>query len=193
MATVKKIQIPINKVVPLKPNEVFGKVQGHFLPITCDSGVEISVVPEECAEEDQLTGETCMVASFRREKTIGKKCVVTVQVGDREFSRTAVTQPGEDISWTVCLSMDFYNREMNFLMDQINKKDGLEEQEVSYMPPRMESGTFHQAVVVSEGTLVGEVEDTPPAVTLGPDPHSEEETVQVRHTDSDGELTREDK
>ena len=147
----KKIKIPKNKVVSLKANEVFGTVEGHFMPITCDSGAEISVVPEECVGADQLTGETCTFASFRKDNSTGKECVVKIQVGDREFSRKAVTQPGEDISWTACLSVAFSNRdEMNFLMDQVNQKQGLEKTEVSYKPPRMEGGTLQLAVVVSD-------------------------------------------
>jgi len=35
--TVKHFQIPINQVVTLKQNEVFGKIKGHVLPITCNS------------------------------------------------------------------------------------------------------------------------------------------------------------
>ena len=55
---VKRIQIPINKVVPLKQNEVFGTIEGHVLPITCDSGADITVVPEECISDSQFTGES---------------------------------------------------------------------------------------------------------------------------------------
>ena len=193
VAAVKRIQIPISQVVSLKQNEVFGKVEGHFLPITCDSGADITVVPEECVGVGQLTGETCTVTTFNRTKTIGKKCVVSVQVGGREFSRTAVTQPGEDIFWTACLSIDFSNQEeTKFLIDQVNRKKGLEEEETSYMPPWMESGTFHPAVVVSDGAVVGVVEDTSLSGTLEPDPHSEEGKAELKPTDVEGVLNRED-
>ena len=83
--------MPMNKVVSLKANEVFGAVEGHFMPTTCDSRAEISVIPEECVGADQLTGETCTVASFRKDNSTGKECVVKIQVGDREFSRKSVT------------------------------------------------------------------------------------------------------
>ena len=39
-------------------------VDEHTLPITVDSGAEISVVPEECMKESQFTGETCTVNAF---------------------------------------------------------------------------------------------------------------------------------
>ena len=49
---VKRIQIPMNKAVPLKCNEFFGSIGGHTLPITCDSGADITVVPQECVRAD---------------------------------------------------------------------------------------------------------------------------------------------
>ena len=181
----------MNRVVALKPNEVFGTVQDHFIPITCDSVAEITVVPEECVGADQLTGNSCTVASFRKQNSTGKDCVVQIQVGDRVFSRKVVMQPGEDIAWTACLSVEFSDRaEINYIMDQNDKKRGLEETDTSYMPPRMEDGTLQPAVVVSEGTLVGEEVNTP-IVTLAPDPQCEEGKVIMSQADVEGELNRE--
>ena len=94
VTTVKRIQIPVDRVVPLKHNEVLGSIAGHRLPITCDSGADITVVPEECVDSDQFTGETCAVAAFNKIKTVGKLCDIQVQVGDHVFKRRAVTQPG---------------------------------------------------------------------------------------------------
>ena len=114
---VKRIQIP---VVPLKHNELFGNIGGHTLSITCDSGADITVVPEECVGSDQFTGDTCTVDTFNKVKTAGKKCSVRVQVGDRMFEREAVTQPGDDISWTACLSISLSDMDdLQFLYDQM--------------------------------------------------------------------------
>ena len=133
----------MNRVVALKPNEVFGTVQGHFIPITCDSGAEITVVTEECMGAGQFTGNLWTVASFRKENSTGKECVVQIQVGDRVFSRKVVTQPGEDIAWTACLSVALSDRaEISYIMDQIDKNKGLEETDTNYMPPRIEDGTL---------------------------------------------------
>ena len=130
-------------VVSLKPNEVLGMVEGHVMPITCDSGAEISVVPEECVGQDRITGETCTVQSFNKGNSTGKECVISFQVGDRVFSRTAVTQPGESISWTACLSVSLAcKEEMMFLMDRIARKETLPETDLSYMPPRIEEGVL---------------------------------------------------
>ena len=69
---IKRIQIPSNIVIPLRDNELFGSVGVHRLPITCDSGADISVVHEECVSPEQLTGETCEIDSFNRKRTSGK-------------------------------------------------------------------------------------------------------------------------
>ena len=70
---VKRIQIPLNKIVPL---------------------ADITVVPEECVRSDEFTGDTCTVDTFNKVKVIGKRCNVRVQVEDRVFVWEAVTQPG---------------------------------------------------------------------------------------------------
>ena len=95
---VKRIQIPMNKIVPLKHNELFGSIGGHSLPITCDSGADITVVPEECVRAEKLTGETCTLDTFNKVKAVGKRCNIKVQVEDRVFVREDVTQPGADLS-----------------------------------------------------------------------------------------------
>jgi len=112
------------------------------------------IVQEECIGESQFTGEMCTVNTFNRTTAAGRKCTVKVQIGNREFSKMAVTQPMEDIFWTACLSMNFSNlEETQYLIGQVNLKKGLKEEDVSYMPPRMESGIFHPAVVVSKAHL----------------------------------------
>ena len=122
--TIKQIQIPINHVKPFKDNEVIGMVDGHMLPITVDSGAEISMVPEKCVKESQFTGETCTVNAFNSSKFTGRKCNVQVTVGDRVFTRTAMTQPGEVISWTAIVSFRIADdRDREHLVNQLKRKD----------------------------------------------------------------------
>ena len=102
--TVKQVQIPINRVKSLKESEVLGMVEGNILPITFDSGAEITVVQEECVNESLFTGETCTVNTFNNTKAVSRKCNVEVTIGDTVFSRMALTQPGEAVSWTAILS-----------------------------------------------------------------------------------------
>ena len=73
---VKIIQIPSNKVVPLKDNELFGSVGMHRLPITCDSGADISVVPEECVSLDQFTSQMCEIDSFNKMRSVGSYAIL---------------------------------------------------------------------------------------------------------------------
>ena len=184
VTSVKRVQIPINRVKLLKENEVMGKVQGHLLPITVDTGAEITVVPEECVGESELTGESFTVNTFNNTKVVGKKCNVQVQVGDRVFPRTAVTQPGEAISWTALLSFKLSNhQERDYLGKQLELKETLAEEDIQYMPPRVEQGELQPAVVVSQGTVVEADEGTPLLSTIEPEPHSEEETADIGHAD----------
>jgi len=72
---VSTFQIPRDKVIQLKLNEMLGFIGGHILPITCDSGANVTVVPEECVQPDQFTGEMCS-SKLNKVRTVGKKCCV---------------------------------------------------------------------------------------------------------------------
>ena len=173
---VRRIQIPRNRVVPLKHNELFGSVGGHSLPITCDSGADITVVPEECVREEECTGESCTIDKV---KTVCRKCNVRVQAEDRVFVREAVTQPGVDLSWTACLSISFSNLdELHFITEQMRKKQDLAEEQLFYLPPTMEEGVLKSAIIVSDGTPVGEKMEEAPVTPSGLAPQSEEEPVE---------------
>ena len=83
VSKVRRVQIPSNKVVALKDNELFGSVGEHCMPVTCDSGADITVVPEECVREDQFTRGTCEVDSFNKARSTGKKCSVSYNCRQR--------------------------------------------------------------------------------------------------------------
>ena len=152
---IKRIQIPSNKAIPLRDNELFGSVGVHRLPITCDSGADISVIPEECVSPEQLTGETCEIDSFIRKRTSGKVCDIVISVNGKEFKRRAVTQPGVHLAWTACLSLPFANKDdWSFITNQMQNKFLLSEEDNLYLPPEMRDGILVSGLLVSEGTLV---------------------------------------
>ena len=69
--------------MPLRDNELFGSIGNHRMPITCDSGADITVVPEECVNSDQFIGATCEVYSFNKVRSTGKLCNVTITISNR--------------------------------------------------------------------------------------------------------------
>ena len=157
---VKKIKIPSDKVVQLKHNELFGAVGNHRLPITCDSGADLSVVPEECVSPEQLLGETCEIGSFNNNKCVGNLCKVDIHIHGKVFHRRAVTQPGETLNWTAFLNLPFKSREeWLFIADEINHKADLTEEQTLYLPPELKDSALLSGVLVSEGTLVDPEEE----------------------------------
>ena len=58
---------------PPKEKEGMGMVEVHVLPITLDTGAEITVVPEECEGKSEFMGETFTVTTFNNAKAVGKK------------------------------------------------------------------------------------------------------------------------
>ena len=155
VSQVRRVQIPSSKVVALKDNELFGSVGEHCMPVTCDSGADITVVPEECVREDQFTGGTCEVDSFDKARSTGKKCSVTVTIAGRDFNRQAVTQPGRDLAWTVCLSVPYsVKEEREFISKQMDEKFELQEEDTCYLPAEMTDGILRSGIMVRDGTLV---------------------------------------
>ena len=105
-------------------------------------------------------------------------------VGDRVFTRTAMTQPGKAISWTAILSFRIAeDGDREHLVNQLKRKDYLQEEDMHYMPPRMEQGTFHQAVVVSQGTVIEAEEEALLVLTSEPEPQSEEVKAVVEQAE----------
>ena len=149
------MQIPFDKIVPLLDNELFKSVGNHRMPITCDSGADITVIPEECVEGDQFTGGTCEVDSFNKVHSTGRLCNVTISIAGRQFQRKAVAQPGNDLAWTVCLSMPYSNKsDRELISQQMDAKFALQEEDNCYLPAEMKDGVLTLGIIVSEGTLV---------------------------------------
>ena len=136
MNQVKKIQIPSDKLVPLRHNELFGSVGCHRLPATCNTGAEVSVVPEECVSPEEFTGKTCQVDSFNRVRSTGRECNVTITIQGRKFPRRAVTQPEKDLTLTACLKLSLSDmEEILFIAEQMKDKSKLMDIQTCYIPP----------------------------------------------------------
>ena len=152
---VRRIQIPAEKVRSLRDNELFGSVGAHRLAVTCDSGADISVVPEECVYPSQFTGDICQIDSFNKIRSSGKLCDIIITLNGRQFTRRAVTQPGKDLEWIACLSLPFANREeWDFVTRQMQDKFQQAEEETLYLPPEVKDGIVKSGILVSEGTVI---------------------------------------
>ena len=147
---VKRIEIPSDKVVQLRGNDLVGTIGVHKLPITCDSGADVTFV-----DPKQLTGGTRDIKCFGNSVYKGKVCNIVMDIHGRTFSREAVTQPGEVLKWTACLSMSFDNiEETDFLLEKIRSKKHRPEEETLYLPPECKNGALRSGTLVSEGILV---------------------------------------
>ena len=186
---VKKMQIPADKVRLLGGNDLFGSVGPHRLPITCDSGADISVVPEECVAPDQFTGQVCEIDFLNRTRSSGKLCDVIITVNGRQFRRKAVTQTGKDLAWTACLSIPLKDRsKWDFVLDQIEHKQHQDEEETLYLPPVMKDGILISGILVSEGTLVETKHAQESNVSSNHTPVVAEQQVEVSNNTQEEQL-----
>ena len=69
---VKRVKVCKDQIVSLRRNEIFGVVGPHRMPVTCDTGAEVTVVPEECVEPHQKTGETCVLRMLYSDHHCGR-------------------------------------------------------------------------------------------------------------------------
>ena len=151
----KKVRVEEGKIESLKPNEVFGAVGPHRMPVTLDTGAEVTVVPEEAVELSQFTGGTCELRSFNNTKSEGRKCIVQVSVGKQTFTREAVTQPGKSLGWSVCLSLDLSDsKEREFLMEQMAARASMPERQTLYIPPEVRTGFLVSGLPIEEAMVV---------------------------------------
>ena len=134
---------------------MFGSVGPYRLPITCDTGAEVTVVPVECVEPEQLTGEECELKAFNETKTTGKWCRVSITVGDTTFEKKAVTQPGDTIGWSACLSLDMADdKEGQLLLDKMRERAAMTKAQTLYLPPEVREGILLSGVLASEAVVV---------------------------------------
>ena len=152
---VKRVKVREDQIENLRRNEVFGAVGPHRMPVTCDTGAEVTMDPEEAVEQDQLTGETCELRSFNDGKSTGKRCVMQISVDGVKFTKEAVTQPGESLGWSVCLSLDLTNpSEREFLVDQMTRRAEMTQEEVLYIPPEVREGFLVLGIPAKEARVV---------------------------------------
>ena len=180
---VRRVLVQEQLIESLGRNEVFGAVGPHRMPITCDTGAEVTVVPEEAVEQEQLTGETCELRSFNDGKSIGKSCVVQISVDGVILTKQAVTQPGKSLGWSVCLSLDLNDQEeRQFLMQQITRRAEMTQEEALYIPPEVREGILVSGIPVREARVVKSVK-----VKSGITNSKEEVPVQAALTEAQQE------
>ena len=163
-AKVKKVKVREDLVERLRTNEVFGAVGPYRMPVTCDTGADITVVPEEAVEPEEFMGETCELRSFNDGQSVGKRCVMTISAGNHTFTREAVTQPGKALGWSVCLSLNLADsKDRTFLTEQIAERDSLTEKDILYIPPEVRNGFLISGIPVKEAHVVKGVRQKPVA------------------------------
>ena len=179
---VKRVKLREDLIEKLRSSEVFGAVGPYRMPITCDTGAEITVVPEEAVDQDQFTGETCELRSFNDGKSLGKRCVVDITVGGHRLTREAVTQPGHSLGWSVCLSLNLANSgDRTILMDQITRRANMLDKDLLYFPPEVREGYLVSGIPVEEAHVVKAVKWRPPEPIQVSVPAAVAETQQSDH------------
>ena len=189
---VKRIKIPEEKCVRLRRNEVFGSIGSHRLPITCDTGAEVTVIPEECVEPHQKTGELCELKAFNKAKTTGEWCSVSIKVGEKTFHKRAVTQPGEALGWSACLSLDMADpAEANFLVEKMKERAAMTREQTLYLPPEVRDGELLSGISATDAVIVHAKKECDPMPKEGIQEVKQSTAVPVRSTEVEAPVSDE--
>ena len=146
---VKRVVIPENKIVRLAQNDVMSEIAGKKVPLTFDTGAQISLVPNELVSEEEFTGKVSKFKGInsKGEWSEGRVAKVTFTVGADKFVSKAVALPGESIDWTAVLSVDVADEDLIAkMLKHIRKKRDLPQTETHYLPPQVKEGSVQGAV-----------------------------------------------
>ena len=188
---VKKILIQADKIEPLGMSDVMAKVEGKNIPMTFDTGAEISLIPDELVKPEQLTGETMKIKGVGEDSTCleGNIARVTFTVGSVKFHCRALAVPGSKMGWTALLSVDPTDdyRASNMIR-LLKEKNNLPEEQTHFLPPRMEGNVLQGAVLVCDGEVV-KLQD--PVVVAEPKDQSEDLEATTPHAEVAAESVEE--
>jgi len=185
----RRVQVPSRKTMKLQEEELFGRVNSCGLSVTIDTGAQISIVPLECVEQDQLMGRTMKVRSFQGAMVEGEACIVNFEFGGRKFEREAVAVAGNVINWTPCFQVSFSTGDDLDYLKELARHRRATLGDQLYVQPAMEKGKLQTGYVVSEHEMVEEKVHTPtdtlPVVGASKPVESESNEISVEEVMND--------
>ena len=156
---VKRVKILASQVETLGENDVMASVNSNLMPMTLDSGAEMSIVPREFVRESEYMGETLkfMGVLINHEHSEAKVASVKITIGHESIQEQVLAVLGEDLGYKAVLRFCCRDPEQ---LDRVAKmmswKHTLPEDQKRYVPPTTLQVITKGAVLVSEGVVVEE-------------------------------------
>ena len=153
--TVKRVERQHEGIQTLRGNELLAKVEGYSIPMTIDSGAEISVIPKELLDVVKYTGRTEVMKSYTesyepREVPVAE---VTMEIGGHKVVREVALVDGNNLSWRGSFASKFNDTEDVSLYIELSKiRCSLRGNQLKYTPAGKSAG----------GEVLGAVQWTDP-------------------------------
>ena len=158
----KRVSTRRRKTEVLADNELLGRVNGYWFPMTLDTGASVSLIPREFLGEDAFTGRTEHLRGFAKNAPTIEAPIarVELEIEGRRVTREVAVVDGETLGWEGVFSSRLGSREeLNLLLEFQKAREALSEDQAKYVPPRLCRG----------GKVLGAVPwEEPPPVELRP-------------------------
>ena len=141
--TVKRVERQHESVQTLRGNELLAKVEGYSIPMTIDSGAEISVIPKELVDVVKYTGRTEVIKSYAesdepREVPVAE---VTMEIGGHKVVREVALVDWNTLSWRGSFASKFNDTEDVSLYIELSKiRCSLRGNQLKYTPAGKSAG-----------------------------------------------------
>ena len=109
----KRVSTRRRRTEVLADNELLGRVNGYWFPMTLDTGASVSLIPREFVGEDAFTGRTEHLRGFdKNAPTIEAPIArVELEIGGRRVTREVAVVDGETLGWEGVFSSRLGSRE----------------------------------------------------------------------------------
>jgi len=146
-------KVKVTNCKDLGHNDTMARVGGVCLPITLDTGVDITLLPAELDCVQEYTGRTAVVKGVWEEPRAAPVARVEMRIDDIQVKGMAAMVPGVQLGWEGTLAFSLDDPEQIELLCKLNqnriKKYGKEDRR--YIPVRMSrTEVIEGAVMVAD-------------------------------------------
>jgi len=151
--TKRNKKVKVTNFRDLGHNDTMAKAGGICIPITLDTGADITLLPAELQCVREYTGSTALVKGVWIEPRSAPVAQVELMIGNTEDRGTAAMVPGAQLGWEGTLAFSLDNPEQVDLLHRLNQDriNNYSKRNRRYIPVSVSSeGEIEGAVMIAD-------------------------------------------